>query len=145
MFTGTCAVGGNNVIVGWYSQNYNQNQVQLYSTAENNSPLMWTYQYPADGNTQYQDLPVTSAITDDGSYFVVGTWGSSTYRSPQVAVFSSSTSTPVYTLQTPGSVFSADIFSTGGSSPSLYAVACGKHVHANVFGDGGDLYSVQVL
>ncbi len=38
----------------------------------------------------------------------------------------------------PGSMFSVDISSDGS-----YATACGKHVHANVMGHGGDIVMVN--
>jgi hypothetical protein len=31
-----------------------------------------------------------------------------------------------------------------GGAAGAYVVACGKHVHANYFGEGGDLYSIRI-
>jgi len=41
-----------------------------------------------------------------------------------------------------GRVFSADIITTG---TNIFATSCGKHVHANMFGDGGDVSAIQVV
>lgn len=47
--------------------------------------------------------------------------------------------TPYYELDMAGSLFSLDL-----SSDGRYLIAGGKHVHANQFGNGGDLYVVDL-
>jgi len=158
MFAGACGIANNTIALAWYSGNYRQNLVQLYSTAPtttepvavsasgaivvpNKTPI-WAYTYPEDVGSTEQDLPVALAFTASGSYFVVATWGPSNTASPQIAVFASKQATPVYTLKTPGSMFSADITET--KNGRVYVVAAGKHVHANQMGMGGDLFSIQI-
>ncbi len=50
---------------------------------------------------------------------------------------------PYYKLMTPGSMMSVAISEVAGGS-GIIAVAGGKAVHANDFGNGGDLFAVSV-
>jgi len=143
-FAGACGIANNLIVLAWYSGRYTQNQVQLYTTASSGSKVpVWTYMYPEDVGSTCQDLPVALSITPDAAYFVVGTWGPSNAASPQLSVFSSRQATPVWTYITPGSVFTVDITET--QDGRVYVVSGGKHVHANIMGMGGDLYSIQLV
>jgi len=139
-FAGACAIESDNVAVGWYSENFNQNQAQLYTTTS--STPVFTYNYPETTDT-CQDLPVAAAMTFDGNFFVMGSWGDCNTTVPQTNVFAASSSdgTPVYSLTSPGSIFDVDILTVG---TNVFAASCGKHAHANEFADGGDLYSIQI-
>jgi len=139
-FAGACSLENGFVGVGWYSENFNQNQAVLMTTSS--STPVYTYNYALTNDT-CQDLPVASAMTLDGKLFVMGSWGDCSTSVPQTNVFStaSTTGNPVFTLTSPGSIFDVDILTVG---TSVYAASCGKHAHANEFADGGDLYSMQI-
>jgi len=139
-FAGACSIESGFIGVGWYSESFNQNQAVLMTTSS--STPVYTYTYPPTNDT-CQDLPVASAMTLDGKLFVMGSWGDCSLSVPQTNVFStaSTSGAPVYTLTSPGSIFDVDILTVGNS---VYAASCGKNEHANDFGDGGDLYSIQL-
>ncbi len=46
---------------------------------------------------------------------------------------------PVFSINTPGSVFHVDI-----SSDGRYITSAGKHVHANQMGSGTDVYMAEI-
>jgi hypothetical protein len=78
-------------------------------------------------------------ITDDGSYFIVGSLGDDANLNPEVHIFQrDSTPQIYYTVDMPGSMISVDIKSDGS-----YATACGKHIHLNAFGRGGDIVMIN--
>jgi len=133
---GYCAMSNNNLALGWFTLQYNQNTYQYYSLA-NNVPV-WSRVNPIESGPG-QDLPVDMAITDDGKYFVVGSWGNEAASNPQILVFNSTSNTPTYSITTPGSMFDVDI-AYDNTLGGVVILGAGKHVHANVFGDGGDLY-----
>jgi len=139
-FAGACSLESGFVAVGWYSESFNQNQAVLMTTSS--TTPVYTYDY-SPTNDQCQDLPVASAMTLDGDFFVMGSWGDCSTSVPQTNIFStaSSANTPVYTVTSPGSIFDVDILTVGSS---VYAASCGKHAHANEFADGGDFYSIQI-
>jgi hypothetical protein len=75
------------------------------------------------------------AISTDGSTIVSGDAGN---INPEVNIFQRDTIPHIfYSVDMPGSMFSADISSDGN-----YVTACGKHIHANVSGRGGDIVMI---
>jgi len=91
-------------------------------------------------NGVYQDLPVASAF--GGESGVIGAWGDAQNLSPEISVFLGGQSTPIFTVNSVGSIFDVDAEGYGvptGRYPAYFAGG-GKHVHANEFGSGGDLY-----
>lgn len=141
-YLGTCALSAEGqLIAGWYTTSYNRNKVTWYLTANGNTPL-WTYLGP-QSNGVYQDLPVASAF--GGEAGVIGAWGDAQNLSPELSVFLAGQSTPIYTVNTVGSIYdvAAEGYTPGGRYPAYFAGG-GKHVHANEFGSGGDLYFGEV-
>jgi hypothetical protein len=127
-------------VAGWYhSSTHLQNRIQLYEVPS--STPLWTH-LNAMGSGGYQDVPYEIAITATGGHLVVGSWGDQANTNAEVQIFERASSEPVLTVDTPGSVFSVDI--AEDSRGGVYAAACGKHVHANQTGRGGDLYSIRV-
>lgn len=126
---------GTTMVSGWYTTSYNTIKVVVHNVGS--STPLWTYDYPQSSGT-YQEIPSDIDITDDGKYFVVGSWGDAENLNPEVQIFQRDT-TPYlyYSVDMPGSMFSVDIFSDGS-----YATACGKHVHANEMGRGGDIIMI---
>lgn len=129
---------GSTLAAGWYRSSFDKNRIQLYGLPS--STPLWTYDYQ-QGVGGYQDSPYDIALTADGGYIAVGSWGDQMNTNPEVHVFHHSSAVPVFTVDTPGSMFDVDIVEKSGGA---YVAACGKHVHANQSGRGGDLYSIHV-
>ncbi len=134
----TFSENGNTLAVGWYPTSYDGNVIQCFNPQT--STLLWTYDY-IQSSGEYQDIPVDIAVTDQGDFFVIGSWGSQFNTNHEIHVFSRDNSTPVFTVDAPGSIYSVDICNQ--SSGGFLVTACGKHVHANEMGNGGDLFSIQ--
>ncbi|MEZ4647584.1 MAG: FlgD immunoglobulin-like domain containing protein [Candidatus Eisenbacteria bacterium] len=125
--------------VGWYRNDYLQNRVQLFDPTS--STPIWTYLYAAGTGTD-QDQPQFVELTSDGSYLAVGTWGDAGNSNPEIHIFGRTSSTPIFTVDTPGSIFGIDIRE---GADGVRVAACAKHVHANTTGRGGDLYSIHLM
>ncbi len=127
---------GTTIVSCWYSSSYNTVKVVVHNPGS--STPLWVYDYPQSNGT-YQEIAGDVDITDDGKYFVVGSWGDAQNLNPEVHIFQRD-DTPhlYYTTDMPGSVFSVDI-----SGDGLYATAAGKHIHANVSGRGGDIVLID--
>ena len=80
------------------------------------------------------------ALSDDGSLLAATTWGDLLNpNKPTIFVFDRTSNDPVFSVTTPGSMFAVSISSDGKT-----VVAGGKHVHARMFGSGGDAFNVGV-
>jgi hypothetical protein len=128
---------GSTFVAGWYRTSFDQNRVQVY--APSSSTPLATYLYPQSGGA-YQDIPSDIAVTPDGQYVLVGSWGDQLLINDEVQLFGRDLAGPKMTLDTPGSVFDVDLVRQG---PDLIITACGKAVHANQQGRGGDLYALR--
>lgn len=125
---------------GWYRRStYDQNRIQLYDMPS--ATPLWTHLYPQSSGS-HQDVPWSMALTADGGYVLVGSWGDQMNTNPEVQIFEHASPDPILMVDTPGSVFNVDI--AGDGAGGAYVAACGKHVHANQSGRGGDLYSIRV-
>jgi hypothetical protein len=129
---------GGTFVAAWYRSDFVQNRVQVFGLS---STLIWGYRYPAATGSGYQDLPVDVAVTVDGQWIAVGSWGDEFDTNPEVHVFSRASSTPMFMVDTPGSIFDIDIASTPAG---IFVAAGGKHIHANETGRGGDLFSIRL-
>ncbi len=127
---------GTTIVSCWYPVSYNTIKVVVHN-AGSSTPL-WVYDYPQSSGS-YQEYPADIDITDDGGYFIVGSWGDAGNLNPEVHIFQRD-DTPhlLGDVDMPGSVFSVDI-----SGDGLYATACAKHVHANQSGNGGDIVLID--
>ncbi len=80
------------------------------------------------------------ALSDDGSIGAAITWGDiSNPSKPTTLIFERASNQPVYGVVSPGSMFALSMSADGKT-----VVAGGKHVHARMFGNGGDVYNVGV-
>lgn len=79
------------------------------------------------------------ALSDDGSFGAAVTWGDLGNTLPDVYIFERNSNTPVFSVNTPGSMFSVSMSADGRS-----VVAGGKAVHARQFGSGGNVYNIGV-
>jgi hypothetical protein len=77
-------------------------------------------------------------ISADGSLMAAASWGPMNQQKPDFYLFRKESDVPVFSINTPGSFFSADLSSDG----TLCAVT-GKAVHAREFGNGGLLYNIH--
>lgn len=137
----SCAISsdGSTLVAGWYRNDFLRNRIHLFEMPSG-TPL-WTHLYTAGGGS-YQDTPYDIAITADGEFFVVGSWGDQLNTNDEVQIFAHDSPEPEMSIDTPGSIFDVDIASLGGCS--AYVTACGKHIHANETGNGGDLFSIRL-
>jgi hypothetical protein len=87
-----------------------------------------------NSNGVYQDVCSAAAISHDGRYFVLGRWGDQQNANPEAQILENGAGL-VGTIDTRGSVFTVDI-----SRDGQVTVAGGKAIHANVSGNGGDVY-----
>jgi hypothetical protein len=79
-------------------------------------------------------------LSDDGSLGAAATWGDiNNPAKPTILIFERNSNSPVYSVSSPGSMFSLAMSADGKS-----VVAGGKHVHARTFGSGGDAYYIGV-
>lgn len=138
--TSTISANGN-LAVAWASFDAEQPTIQAYNVAKGSTPL-WTYQYAE--STNLQDIPSSIGITDDGNYFVVGSWGNLTDSNPEARVWNFYKEEPIWTLKTSGSVFAVDIAASASKPGTLDVVVGNKATHANVMGRGGDLYYANI-
>jgi hypothetical protein len=128
---------GSTVIGGWYNSSFTSAKVTVHDGAT--GAVAWTYTFPTSSGL-YQESIRRIEMTPDGSYFIVGSFGDAANLNPEVHVFDRDAGpTPYFTFDMPGSVFDVDI-----SADGAYASACGKHVHANVSGHGGDIVAIDM-
>jgi len=127
------------LVTAWTPTTHKQNRLELHELP---SPTpLWSYQYEY-GTGEYQDIIDDVALTTNAGYIAVASWGDQGNTNPEVHVFTHDGPTIAVTVDTPGSMFDVDIATA--SDGTIYLSACGKHVHANESGRGGDLYSVLV-
>jgi hypothetical protein len=86
----------------------------------------------------YQDVIVRAEVGADGTLFAIGTWGQETNPHDEVMVLDRDANV-IAGINMPGSCFDIDFTENG-----RYLVASGKHVHANVTGNGGDAYVYEL-
>lgn len=138
-YAGSAAVSDDNstVYFGFYKSNYMSNRIYRFDAAS--STPVWTYDYPT-GSGSNQDIVSWMDCSSNGRWLAVSSWGCQSGGGPEVTVLDDQEpSAPVFTIDTPGSMFHVDISADG----SLVSAA-GKHVHANVFGSGTDVYMAEV-
>ncbi len=77
-------------------------------------------------------------ISDDGSLIAAGGYGPTDHSLPDFYLFRKGSSEPLYTINTPGSIFHVKLAGEGGM-----CATGGKAVHARLMGSGGTLYRVD--
>jgi len=138
-YGGAAAAAGDNstVYFGFYKNNYTTNRIIRYDL--NTSSTQWIYDYPV-GSGGYQDVVEWMDCSSDGRWMVTASWGCETGGGAEVNVFDDLYhDEPVCSIDTPGSMFHADITDDG-----RYVSAAGKHVHANEMGSGSDVYMAEI-
>lgn len=138
-YAGAATISDDNsaVYFGFYKSNYMSNRIYRFDAGS--STPVWTYDYPT-GSGANQDIVSWMDCSSDGRWLAISSWGCENGGGPEVTVLDDQEpSAPVFTIDTPGSMFHVDI-SPDGSLVS----AAGKHVHANVFGSGTDVCMAEV-
>jgi hypothetical protein len=118
-------------IVGWYSSSYNQNRIQRWSLDA--GALVWTIDLPVSSGA-VQDLPVSIDFNRSRSVIAIGCWGDTQPVSPEILAFTPD-GEELASLHAPGSMFDVAV-----STDGRYVSATGKLVHANIMGNGADVY-----
>ncbi len=138
---GLCAASadGDTLVAAWRSSDFLRNRIELLEPSS--STPVWTYLYDQGGGS-LQDVPGDVAITASGSHVAVASWGDQLNTNPEVHVFARSGPEPIFTQDTPGSMFDIDV--ARGPGGTLLVSACGKHIHANTSGRGGDLFAMRL-
>jgi len=147
-YVGACAVSDGGLLVTALT-NYNGDNeinIQAYSINAGSIQAKWSWSTGIETDPdKLQDAVSGATMTSDGSVFVYSSWGTGPGNTPTVRAFLTNptgpTPTPFLEFTTPGSVFWVD--AVGSSSNGISVLAACKHVHANIFGDGGDLYLVD--
>ncbi|MBK8977924.1 MAG: hypothetical protein IPM29_18615 [Planctomycetes bacterium] len=132
------ADGSTFVAAAYDAQGSARLRVFCWSLTPTGSTLLWVY--ASDGTGSRQTTPQAVSISDDGELIAVGTWGDEFNAHAEVLVFSRTVgNVPIQTLDTPGSCYDLDI-----SGDGQFVVVGTKAVHANVFGRGGEGYSLDL-
>ena len=128
---------GSTIAAGWYNSNFTMVKLVVYNSGS--STPLWTYNFPASSGV-VQEYISDIELSTDGRYIIVGSYGDAANINPEVHIFDREAgATPIFTVDMPGSIFSVDISADGS-----YASACGKHVHANTAGHGGDICAIDL-
>jgi hypothetical protein len=122
---------GSTVAIGtlvFLSAGYN-GEIYLFNTYSN-EPI-WVYE-------DCGDEIYSISLSDDGSLFVVTGWGPLDHSKPDFYLFRKQSNVPIFTLNTPGSLYAVDL-----SPDGTYCSVTGKAVHAREMGCGGLLYNIN--
>jgi hypothetical protein len=112
-----------------YGSNYLNTSVRIWDVAS--ATLINTVNTTGTGTLQ--DSAVYGAMSDNGQVFAVASWGAQDNNHPEVRVFDRNVNL-IESIDTPGSPFSLDV-----SGDGQYILAGSKAVHANTFGNGGQV------
>ncbi len=121
---------------GWYRSDYLQNRIHLFDPSS--STPLWTH-LDTPGSGAYQDIPADLALTAGGEYLAVGCWGDAAHTNDEIRLYGHGSPDALGSVGSPGSIFDVDVALDGDG---VVVTACGKHVHANETGRGGDLFSI---
>eukprot|EP00117_Sycon_ciliatum_P043754 scpid45235/ scgid31639/ Cathepsin B-like cysteine proteinase; Antigen Sm31 len=132
---------GYHLATTWAARTLHQNALVAYDLPAQKD--IYSYMYPVDTGDKLEDEPASVAISSNGEYIAVGSWGTlnETAGSEQIQVFKVGEKEPILKEFTPGSMFAVDIMK---NTEGVYVVAGGKSTQANVMGNGGDLYVYEI-
>jgi hypothetical protein len=143
-YVGQCALSEDesNLAIAWDNGSGVPNEISVELYELPSLSLQWTHDYGSpspEAPFGLTDIPTSMRFSTDGDHFAIGSWGG---QFPELHVFERSSSTPVYSLDTPGSMIDMDIATSAGGN--TYIATCGKNVHATIGGNGGDLYAIEL-
>jgi len=148
---------------GYSNAQVTQLRVDVYSMLSGDLFMSWIGPLNVEGQT----MPTLSFHMN---YLGVGSWGDVNGGVPQILLFDVTANTtsnvPIFTYNTPGSMFGIEIEVAGAPYPPLNVhsynytttvpsplfasddvinlIAGGKHVHASEFGNGGDAFAFVI-
>jgi hypothetical protein len=93
--------------------------------------------YTTKKNTKLQ---TNTYLRSDGDFVGVALWGDSD-DVPTAVLLRAGNNTPLFSFVTPGSMMGVDVLADGAD---VYLAVAGKHVPANVVGNGGDAYTWRI-
>ena len=128
------------VIVGYISGDVRTVQVAASSLPNGTLTTNWI----SKTNSQYQENPTIRA---DGDYIALALWGDVGEPGyPSVVLLKTGSAAPVFSYVTPGSMMAVDlnVVAAAGADDTIFLAAAGKHVPANVAGNGGDAFAWEV-
>ncbi len=148
LYVGQCALANDNrtLALAWDNGSTTPNELTLELYDLPSLDLLWTYDFGAGDATgngperDHVDIMSHMRFAPDGEALATASWGDTF---PELHVFERADPTPLYTLDTPGSMFDLDIATAPGGN-AYYVTTCGKGVHAGTGGRGGDLYAIHV-
>jgi len=122
---------GSTIAVGTLTFITNGFNGQVYLFDINSPSPMWVYE-------DCGDYVVDVDLSADGSLVAACGYGPYSVPGPDLMIFRRISNIPVFTLETPGSLFGIDLAADGS-----FCTAGGKAVHAREMGSGGNIYSVD--
>jgi hypothetical protein len=122
----TIATGSLQFLSGGYA-----GYAAVFNTYGNGVPL-WI-------SSDFGDMVGDCALSDDGLTVAFVSWGDMANTIPDLQVFEKYTSTPFFTINSPGSLNDVDLSADGST-----LIAGGKAVHNRQFGNGGNVYTVDL-
>ncbi len=151
-YVGQCGFSpdGGSLAIAWDNGSSSPQEVWVELHDVPSLDLVWTYDYVARGHglrtlpghrlvRDPTDMTTGLVFSPDSERIAISSWGGTF---PEVHVFDRAESRPIFTLDTPGSMYDVEIVTTPHGD--AYVVACGKAVHAGISGRGGDLYAVEI-
>lgn len=122
---------GSTIAAGWYRYATGLTvELEAVDVASQSATMSET----VTGSGSFQNVVADVAISADGSRFAVGLWGAELGAVDELRLYDSSQNTPLFTVDTPGSIFDIDL-----SADGKRLVAGSKAVHANTLGNGGQV------
>jgi len=129
------------IVAGLRQDNVLNTMVLRFKKSAGPHPI-WSYSTPK-GDGSYQDLPTSMAMSADGQWIVVGTWGTYDKVFPEVYVLNDyAPKEPFFTMEMMGSVWSVDMTLDGSH---IAAASKGTHQNADKDGSGGDVKTAQLF
>jgi len=122
---------GSTIMAGTFDYTNLPNSKVLIFNIISNVPL-WEYK-------NYGDLVSDVSLTLNGFRGVAVSWGDRENLLYDLTIFNRESSSPLFSLSSPGSFFSAEISGDGN-----YVIAGSKLVHARTLGRGGTLYFISL-
>ena len=128
------------VAFAWISQDVLTARVTVYSMVTKKILTDWV-------SVTNDKLQTNPTIRMDEQYVGVALWGDQD-DTPTAVVLAAGSNTAIFGFTTPGSMFGVDIVVDHAASTKamdvLYFAVAGKHVPANVMGNGGDAYAWKI-
>jgi len=129
------SLDGSTIMIGAVYIDADHTKIAMFNT-ESHIPL-WEYSTVSAGD--YQELITEVDLSANGVRGIAAAWGDQFNTYPELKVFDRTNATPVFTVDSAGSMYSVDI-----SPDGKFAVGGCKSCHANEMGAGGVLYAVKL-